>query len=198
MRSSRNLCVEQSAVLRFPAFYNDRYEDSAGWLASAVLPAPDRAATPASFRESHPTHAGRLERRVVLVAGQQAHHFPVDARRAHLRSGVHHECRWLRPAHGLDRQRRHHLRLLHQRQQAHHLRFDARRRRRVPHAAGSQQGLCVGGLSHVRYLSGHRHRQDHQEADRHHRLRRRRHGQFQDQEDALHVAGFGRSGDFGP
>ena len=36
----------------------------------------------------------------------------------------------------------------------------------LPGQAGSQQGLLLGGLSRLRYLSGRRQRQDHQEADR--------------------------------
>src|SRR6266849_1121259 len=73
----------------------------------------------APLRQSEAAHFGELQRRVLLVAGQQADYFSIHARWRAVRSGIRDERGWLQPAHGLDRQGRDHVRLFPERQPAH-------------------------------------------------------------------------------
>jgi len=89
----------------------------------------------------------RAERGSLLGARREAPDLPIDARRARVRSAVHHERRRIQRTHGIHRQGRDHLRIFLRRQQAHHLRVDARKRALAcPPARGSQPRLRLGGV----------------------------------------------------
>ena len=139
------------------------------------------------------TDAWRPERGGLLVSRRQAPDLSDHASALRLRSDLHHERRRHRPAPGIHRQGPHHLRLFPAGQQAHRLRFDAPGRRCLPHAAGPQQGLRLGRVRRLRYLRSHRHGQDRKAPDRRAGLRRRSHGELEDGQHRLHVAGIRRS-----
>ena len=163
-------------------------------LILVLIPAAVHGASRQAPCQRQADHPRRAERRSLLGSRRKAADLPGDARYQRVRSAVHHERRRVGHAHGLDRQGRHHLRLLPARQQAHHLRVDARSGAVLPGSSGSQQGLRVGGLPRLRYLPGRRQRQDRKEAHRYGRLRCRGDHQLEDQQDHLYLHGVGRPG----